>query len=100
MADSIGFTYPPNIKVSDGSQPLLTFVFQSGRIGWLPSAGPPLRFDILTLAVVSFQQTPKGKVLIQVGPVDAIRRNLDATQLFDCSICQPRILGNWTAGLG
>ena len=30
----------PNAKVSDGSQPPMTFVFQSGQIGWLPFAGP------------------------------------------------------------
>ena len=61
--------------------------------------GGAAALDILMLSVVTSQQSVKGKILVQVGPVNAIGRNLDVTQLPRRSSCQPGIFRNWEANL-
>ena len=56
-------------------------------------------FDNPMLSVVTSQQSLKGKVLVQVGPVNAIGRNLDVAQLLGRSICQPGIFPDREANL-
>ena len=57
----------PNAKVSDGSQPAMTLVFQSERNSWLPFAGPSG-----SLSCVSYYSYDKGLVLRQKAVLWAI----------------------------
>ena len=43
------------------------------------------------LAVVTRQQTSKGKILVEIRPMNAKRRNLNIAQLLRCSERQTRI---------
>jgi len=51
-------------------------------------------FDIPVLPIVTSQQSLKRKILVQLGPMNAIRGNLNPAQLLRGSMCQPRIFGH------
>ena len=65
---------------------------------------PPVRcatgFAFPTLSIVTRQQTSKGKVLVQLRPMNAKRRNLDLAQLLRCPSGQPRVFGHRETNLG
>ena len=64
---------------------------------WLPVRPSTLNLDSLVLAVISPQQSAKGKVLIQVWPVNTEGRNFHPPQLFRCSTRQARVAGHGKA---
>ena len=65
--------------------------YQTLRV-WLISGVAPRQF-FLKLAVITFEQAAKGKILVQFRPVQTERRNLNPVQLRRRAVREPGIFG-------